>query len=86
MQLSDIRASEEELQAYYAELRAACCAGLDWRWHQQRPRSRPCPIYGAGGSRPQAMRAAELIGRSRPASRFAPDQPNLLGQPATRLS
>jgi gentisate 1,2-dioxygenase len=64
MQLSDIRASEEELQAYYAQLRAQHVAPA-WIGGgiSSEPRSEAVPyLWRWRDLRPQAMRAAELIG------------------------
>ena len=82
LQLSDIQSSPEELQDYYAQLRgAARDAGLDRRRHQRRAAEPAVPyVWHWRDLRPQAMRAAELVGTAQAERRVLRlTNPNLPG-------
>ena len=90
LELSDIQSSQEELQDYYAQLRAQHVTpawiggGISIE-----PHSKAVPyLWHWRDLRPQAMRAAELVGTAAgrtPGS--APDQPRAArDRPATRSS
>ena len=88
MRLSDIRASEEELQAYCAQLRAQHVAPA-WIGGgiSSEPRSEAVPyLWRWRDLRPQAMRAAELIGTQQAERRVLRlTNPNLPGTASNTL-
>ena len=76
LELSDIQSSREELEDYYAQLAAQ---HITPAWIgggiSVKPHSKAVPyVWHWHDLRPQAMRAAELVGTAQ-AERTAPDQP-----------
>jgi len=89
LELSDIQTSQEELQDYYAQLQAQHVTPA-WTGVgiSVEPRSEAVPyLWHWRDLRPQAMRAAELVGTAQAERRVLRlSNPTCPGWPATRSS